>query len=75
MTNNDGLMIQLSDQEGIKIYSNKDIILKSDGKVQIKSQNAGVYMDAESEMLFRQGKAKIQMEDAIWIEGGKIYMN
>ena len=75
MTNNNGLMIQLSDQEGIKIYSNKDIILKSDGKVQIKSQNAGVYMDAESEMLFRQGTAKIQMEDAIWIEGGKIYMN
>lgn len=75
MTNNNGLMLQLSDKEGIKIYSNKDIILKSDKDVRIRSQNAGVYMTAESEMLFRQGAAKIQMEDAIWIEGGKIYMN
>lgn len=46
-----------------------------DGEVRIKSQNAGVYMDAADKMLFRQGAAKIQMEDAIWIEGGKIYMN
>ena len=75
LTNNNGLTVQLSDAEGIKICSDKDIVLKSDGEVRIKSQNAGVYMDAEDKMLFRQGSAKIQMEDAIWIEGGKIYMN
>lgn len=75
LTNNNGLTVQLSDAEGIKICSDKDIVLKSDGEVRIKSQNAGVYMDAADKMLFRQGSAKIQMEDAIWIEGGKIYMN
>ena len=75
LTNNNGLTVQLSDAEGIKICSDKDIVLKSDGEVRIKSQNAGVYMDAADKMLFRQGAAKIQMEDAIWIEGGKIYMN
>lgn len=75
LTNNNGLTVQLSDAEGIKICSGKDIVLKSDGEVRIKSQNAGVYMDAADKMLFRQGAAKIQMEDAIWIEGGKIYMN
>lgn len=75
LTNNNGLTVQLSDAEGIKICSDKDIVLKSDGGVRIKSQNAGVYMDAADKMLFRQGAAKIQMEDAIWIEGGKIYMN
>ncbi|MFG6321019.1 MAG: phage baseplate assembly protein V [Lachnospiraceae bacterium] len=75
LTNNNGLMVRLSDAEGIKICSDKDIVLKSDGEVRIKSQNAGVYMDAADKMLFRQGAAKIQMEDAIWIEGGKIYMN
>lgn len=75
LTNNNGLTVRLSDAEGIKICSDKDIVLKSDGEVRIKSQNAGVYMDAADKMLFRQGAAKIQMEDAIWIEGGKIYMN
>lgn len=75
LTNNNGLTVQLSDAEGIKICSDKDIVLKSDGEVRIKSQNAGVYMDAADKMLFRQGVAKIRMEDAIWIEGGKIYMN
>lgn len=75
LTNNNGLTVQLSDAEGIKICSDKDIVLKSDGEVRIKSQNAGVYMDAADKMIFRQGAAKIRMEDAIWIEGGKIYMN
>ncbi len=75
LTNNNGLTVELSDAEGIKICSDKDIVLKADGEVRIKSQNAGVYMDAADKMLFRQGAAKIRMEDAIWMEGGKIYMN
>lgn len=75
MKNNQGLLIELSDQEGINIKSNKDITIQSDGNIQIKSQDAGVHIFAENNISMQQGAAKIQIDDAINIYGGKIYMN
>lgn len=75
LRNNNGLLIELSDQEGIKIISNKNIIIQSDGNIQMKSQKSGINMSAKSSILMQQGVAKIQMNDAINISGGKIYMN
>lgn len=75
LTNNAGNRIELSDSEGIRIVSNKDITLQADGEMKIKSSNAAVNMDAQSEILLRQGATMISMKDEINILGGKIYMN
>ena len=75
MTNNNGLLLELSDQNGIKMSSNKNITVHANGNIDIKSQNAGVHMYAENDILMKQGAAKIQIDDSININGGKIYMN
>jgi hypothetical protein len=73
--NNKGMSLELSDQEGIKIISDKDIIVQSDGDIQMKSQGASVGLTAAESVLMQQGSAKIQIRDDINISGGKIYMN
>lgn len=75
MRNNNGLVLELSDHNGIKMSSNKNITVHADGNIQIKSRNAGIHMSAGSNILMQQGAAKIQMDEAIHINGGKIYMN
>ena len=75
LKNNRGLLIELSDKEGIKIISDKDITVKSEGDLMIRSNEAGVRVSAASEIVMQQGAAKIQMDDSIYISGGKIYMN
>lgn len=75
LRNNNGISMELSDQEGIRIISNKDIIVQSDGDVQIKSKGAGVNMSANESILMQQGTAMVQIKDEINIGGGKIYMS
>ncbi len=73
--NNLGLSLELSDEEGIKLVSDKDTLLQAKGQIQMKSQGSGIHMAADSKVLLQQGAAKIEMSDAINIGGGKIYMN
>lgn len=73
--NNNGISLELSDKDGVKVNSNKDIIVQADGNIQIKSQNAGVNMAAETAILMQQGVAKVEITNDINISGGKIYMN
>ena len=75
MRNNNGLVLEMSDQNGIKMSSNKDISVHADGDIQIRSKSAGVHMSAENNIIMQQGAAKIQMDETININGGKIYMN
>ena len=75
LKNNHGLLIELSDKEGIKIISDKDITVRSEGDLRIRSSGAGVRVSAADEIVMQQGAAKIQMDDSIYIGGGKIYMN
>lgn len=75
LRNNNGTLMELSDHEGIKLVSSKDISVQSDGNIQIKSQNAGVNISAGDGILMQQGTAKVQVNDEINICGGKIYMN
>lgn len=75
LRNNNGISMELSDKEGVKVISNKDIIVQADGNIQIKSQGAGVNMAAETSILMQQGVAKVEINNDININGGKIYMN
>lgn len=74
MRNNNGMSIEILDNEGIKIISNKKIMLQADDNICINSES-GVQVSASDRMLLNQGGAIIQMSDSIVIGGGKIYMN
>ncbi len=43
--------------------------------MEIKSHNAAVSIDADSEILLQQKTAVVRVNDEINIAGGKIYMN
>ncbi len=75
LRNNQGLSVELSDTEGIKMVSDKDILLQAEGDIRIKSQGGDIHMAAEKRILLQQGAAKVEVTDAINISGGKIYMN
>ena len=75
ITNNDGLSIELSDDQGITINSNKNISIQSDGTLSMNSQNAGVALYGDRNVAIQQGAASINIQDAIDISGGKINMN
>lgn len=75
LRNNQGLSMELSDSEGIKLVSDKDILLQAQGDIRMKSQESGVQMAADSRVLLQQGAAKVEVTDTINISGGKIYMN
>ena len=74
LRNNKGMSIEISDAEGIKIISDKKIILQAEEDINVSSES-GLQMSASESMLLSQGGASIQMNDAITIGGGKIYMN
>lgn len=74
LRNNRGMSIEIDDAEGIKVVSDKKIIVQADQDISISS-GAGVQMSASDSMLLSQGGASIQMNDTINISGGKIYMN
>lgn len=70
-----GILTELSDKEGVKVISNKDIVVQAERNIQIRSQKAGVNMAAETAILMQQGAAKVEINNDINISGGKIYMN
>lgn len=74
MRNNKGLLLELSDQEGIKLISDKEIVFQAAKDISIAS-NGGVSVSGDSRISLVQGSAKIDMTDTISIGGGKIFMN
>ncbi|MDE6951979.1 MAG: phage baseplate assembly protein V [Lachnospiraceae bacterium] len=72
--NNKGMSIEINDSEGIKVISDKKIILQADQAINISS-GTEMRISALDSMLLSQGGASIQMDDTINISGGKIYMN
>ena len=75
MQNNKGLKVELLDTKGIKLTSNKDIIIESTGEVLVKSKKSGIEILAKDEIIMRQKECRIRMNDVVDISGGKIYMN
>lgn len=73
--NNKGLVVELSDQDGIVISSDKNITLNADKNINLTSQNSGITVNANSSLSLIQGCARIDMNDTINIAGGKIFMN
>ncbi len=75
LRNNKGLFVELSDQKGIRVGSNKDILIQAGGTVRMVSKKAGISLSAQDTLQMQQGAAKIRMKEDISIRGGKIYMN
>lgn len=75
LRNNNGLLLEMNDNEGIKLISNKDIILQAADNIMIASQSSNISMEAENALSMKQGSAALSLNNTIKMSGGKINMN
>lgn len=72
LTNNNGLSIELDDDKGISVRSNKSINITASEDIGISSTNAGLKMNASKRIVLQQGDSKMIMDDGIRMEGAKV---
>ena len=75
MTNNNGMSIELSDEEGISIISDKSVTIQSDQEVEITSLNARVDILATDQIALKQGDTKMILSDKLSMRGAKIRLD
>ena len=73
-TNNDGMSIQLLDDEGIKIISDKTIYIQSDENINIASTHDRIVIMAPDEMLFQQGETNTHLLENITFTGAQVHL-
>ena len=75
LRNNNGITLEMKDDEGIKLISNKDIILQAEENIMISSKNSNISMEADRSVSLKQGNTSFCLNNTIKMSGGKINMN
>lgn len=75
ITNNNGMSIGLSDQEGIKIVSDKAIMIQSDASVDITSTTSTINVTVPERLTFRQDGTAMDMQEKLFFEGAHIHLD
>lgn len=75
VTNNAGMSLELSDEKGISIISDKKIILKSEESVEITSEEGQIDITAAEKIALCQGDTKIELSDRMTMQGAKVRLN
>lgn len=72
LTNNAGMSIELSDAEGIKIISDKAIVIRSQEAVDISSATSTLSINAPKRIIFQQGDTQISLEEKLHFGGAQV---
>lgn len=72
LTNNAGMSIELSDKEGIKIISNKEILIKSEEAIDISSTNSELKIFAPNSISLNQGDTQMKLSDNLVMKGARV---
>lgn len=75
LRNNNGLQLEINDDEGIKLVSNKNIVLQAEDSVTVTSKKASIFMEADNALSMKQGGTALSLNNTIKMTGGKINMN
>jgi len=75
LTNNAGMSIELSDQEGIKIISDKAIKIQSDSSVDITSTSSTLSVTAPKRLTFTQAGTQMDMQDKLLFKGAQVRLD
>lgn len=73
-TNNNGMSIEILDEEGIRITSDKSVFIKSDQAIQIASLEQSVSVIAPESIVLEQGQTKMTIQDEIHLDGAQVYI-
>lgn len=71
MTNNQGMMVELNDSEGITITSDKDIVIEAEDNMTISSGNASLLIAAKDILQMKQGGTSMTLSEDISFTGGE----
>ena len=74
VTNNNGMTVEISDEEGITIRSNKAITLEATESVQIASLEQSIELVAPESITLKQGDTTLTMKDDIHLDGAQVHM-
>ncbi len=71
MTNNRGMMVEMNDSEGIRITSDRDIVVDAKENLTISSNSASLLLAAEDQLQVRQGGTSMTLSGDISFTGGE----
>ena len=71
MTNNQGMLVEMNDSEGITISSNKDIVIEADDNLTISSTNSSLLLTADDSLQVKQGSTSMTLDENIHFTGGE----
>ena len=71
MTNNQGMIVEMNDNEGITISSDKDIVIKAQDNLTISSTNSSLLLAANDSLQVRQGGTSMTLDKDIHFTGGE----
>lgn len=75
ITNNAGMSLEMSDEEGISIISDKKITLQSDKAIEIISEKECVDIIAPKQISLKQGNTDVVLSDSLTMKGAKIRLD
>lgn len=75
MTNNAGMSIEILDEEGIRIMSDKDITLSAADSIEITSAASKLELYAKENLLLQQGDTQMTMDGQMRVSGARLNLN
>ena len=71
ITNNQGMMVEMNDSEGITITSDKDILIQAGENLTVASQKASLLIAADDKVQVKQGSTSMTLSGDISFTGGE----
>lgn len=71
VTNNQGMIVEMNDSEGITITSDKDIVIEAEENLTIASTNASLLIAADDIVQVKQGGTTMTLSEDISFTGGE----
>ncbi len=72
LTNNAGMSVELSDNEGVCIVSDKRIEIKSEDEITLMSSQGKIDMTAQNEIVLRQGNTSMVLSEKLRMQGARV---
>ena len=75
VTNNNGMSVELADQEGISIISDKKITIQSEEAIEITSVKANIDLVSPKKISLKQGNTSMVLSESMMMTGTKVRLN
>lgn len=71
MTNNQGMMVEINDNQGVNIVSDKNIMIQAANNLTVASSSASLLVAADEKVQVKQGSTSMTLKEDISFTGGE----